>query len=355
MTTRQEAPLPDDALSAVPVDAVRNNWSSRLFSSSSPIWIFFVLVLIVVGFTIASPGKFLTVFDVKSMLINASIDLAMAVGMTFVIVTAGIDLSVGSVLVFSGVLAMKTITALAGSQDAAMKAGWGIITVGLLVGLVAGLAWGVVWNGLLVAKAKVPPFIVTLASYGAALGLAEVLTGGNDAIDVPAKLVSSIGTGQLGPFPWLVVIAFVVVVLGGLSLNTTRFGRYTIAIGSNEEGARRAGIGVDRHLVKVYGVCGLLAGLAGVMSLAHFDTTSISSHANDNLVVITGVLLGGTSMFGGEGTMFGTVIGTLIPVALEAGLVIIGVQTYWQQVAVGIVLVAAVFIDQLRRRSRNKS
>ncbi|MCU4186714.1 hypothetical protein K6U06_20285 [Acidiferrimicrobium sp. IK] len=324
----------------------------RVFSSSSPAWIFLVLVVIVAVFSVIKPHQFLSSFDIKSIFINASVDLVMAVGMTFVIVTAGIDLSVGSVLVFSGVVAVKVMEALA-SGATAVSAGWGVILVGLLAGMAAGAAWGVA-QGAVIAKAKVPPFIVTLGGFGAALGLSQVLTNGVDASDVPAKLGNTIGNGSLGPFPWLVIIALVVAVIGAGVLQSTRFGRYTFAIGSNAEGARRTGINVDRHLLKVYAVVGLLSGLAGDLSLAHFTTTTLASHNNDNLTVITAVILGGTSLFGGVGSMFGTVVGVLIPVVLDAGLVIVGVQTFWQGVAVGVVLVLAVYADQLRRKNNSR-
>ncbi len=138
-------------------------------------------------------------------------------------------------------------------------------------------------------------------------------------------------------------------------LHLTRFGRYTYAIGSNAEAARRAGISVSRHLIKVYALSGLLSGLGGVLSLAYFTTTTISGHVTDNLTAISAVVIGGTSLFGGSGTMFGTVVGVFIPVVLASGLVIVGVQSFWQQVVIGAILVIAVYFDQLRRRARSRA
>jgi ribose transport system permease protein len=135
-------------------------------------------------------------------------------------------------------------------------------------------------------------------------------------------------------------------------LHGTRFGRYTYAIGSNEEAARRAGIAVDRHLIKIYGISGLLAGLAGYLTLARFATTTIAGHTTDNLQAIAAVVIGGTSLFGGIGNIIGTVVGVFIPAVLQNGFVILRVQPFWQQVAVGAVLVLAVYLDQLKRRSR---
>jgi ribose transport system permease protein len=149
-----------------------------------------------------------------------------------------------------------------------------------------------------------------------------------------------------------VVIAAGVAIVFGVLLHATRFGRHTYAIGSNEEAARRAGIAVDRHLIAVYGISGLLSGLAGFLSLARFATTTLGGHATDNLQAIAAVVLGGTSLFGGVGTVLGTVVGVFIPAVLQNGFVITGVEPFWRDVAVGAVLIAAVYLDQLRRRTR---
>jgi ribose transport system permease protein len=259
-----------------------------------------------------------------------------------VIVTAGIDLSVGSVLVFSGVIAAKFMNELGGES-------WGVLIAGCAAALASGCAWGAL-NGFLVAKAKIPSFIVTLGTLGMALGSALLITGGVDERNVPFKLITTIGSGRLfDQIPWLVVIAAVVALVFGIVLAQTRFGRYTYAIGSNMEGARRSGVNVDRHLIKVYALAGTLSGLAGYMALARFGTTSISGHSTDNLNAIAAVVIGGTSLFGGIGTILGTVFGVFIPVVLQNGFVIVGIQPFWQQVAVGAVLIGAVYLDQLRR------
>src|SRR5206468_5269981 len=175
------------------------------------------------------------------------------------------------------------------------------------------------------------------------LGAAQLLTGGLEVRGIPTKLVLNIGLGRaLGMVPWIVLIAAVVTVLGAVSLALTRFGRYTYAIGSNAEAARRVGIDVDLHLIKVYALSGLLAGLAGFLSLAHFSTTTIGGHATDNLQAIAAVVIGGTSLFGGIGTFVGTAVGVFIPAVLQNGFIILGIQPYWQEVAVGAVLIVAV-------------
>jgi ribose transport system permease protein len=307
-----------------------------------------LLVAIVAIFSILQFNEFATASNLRNVATDVSILLVLAVGMTFVIITAGIDLSVGAVLVFSGVIAGKLMQEVGGDN-------WGVILVGLAGALVAGTAWGVL-NGVLITKARVPPLIVTLGTLGMALGISQVITDGVDLREVPFKLVDTIGTGKLfNQVPWLVVIAAVVALVFGVILAATRFGRYTYAIGSNVEAARRAGVNVDRHLIKVYALAGFLAGLAGFMNLARFSTTTIGGHSTDNLSAIAGTVLGGTSLFGGIGTIAGTVIGMFIPAVLNNGFIITGVKPFWQQVAVGAVLILAVYLDQLRRRTQYRT
>ena len=180
------------------------------------------------------------------------------------------------------------------------------------------------------------------------------MTNGNDVPTVPNSAMIDIQINYFLGMPWIVWIALVVVLIGGWFLRYTRFGRHTYVVGSNDEAARRAGINVDRHLVKLYAISGLLAGLAGMMSLVRFSTTTIGGHSQDALTVITGVILGGTSLYGGAGTVLGTVIGIFIPTMLQSGLVTTDVQPFWQNVAIGFILIAAVYLDQLKRRSRDK-
>jgi ribose transport system permease protein len=307
-----------------------------------------ILIAIIVVFSILQFSSFATINNLRNIATDASILLVIAVGMTFVIITAGIDLSVGSVLVFAGVIGGKVMQDIGGDN-------LGVILIGLVACLISGAAWGVL-NGVLITKARVPPLIVTLGTLGAALGIAQVITDGVDLRDVPFSLVEKIGTGDLfGQVPWLVVIAVVVAIVFGVVLAATRFGRHTYAIGSNVEAAQRAGINVDRHLIKIYALSGFLAGLAGFLSLARFSTTTIGGHSTDNLQAIAAVVLGGTSLFGGIGVIAGTVIGVFIPVVLQNGFVITGVKPFWQQVAVGAVLILAVYLDQLRRRTQYRA
>ena len=301
-----------------------------------------LLALTIVIFGAMRPHTFLTVLNMRGIVQNTSIYAVLGVGMTFVIITGGIDLSVGSVLVFSGVVADKVMAGWGGQ-------GWGTVLVGTVAACAAGLAWGLL-NGVLVAKAKVPPLIVTLGSLTAALGCSQILTKGLDLRDAPRTLVNKVGFGNvIGQVPTLAVVAGVVVLGGIILLHRTRFGLYTYAVGSNAESGRRVGVKVDRHLVKVYALAGLLAGFAGILNLGFFQSTTIGGQSNTALNVIAGVAIGGTSLFGGVGSVFGTVIGLFIPIVLQNGFIQINVQPFWQQVVVGAVLVTVVFVDQRRR------
>jgi ribose transport system permease protein len=331
--------------STLPDDRERPLWL-RLIARQTAV-VFFVLMAIFAAFALLEPDAFFTLSNVRNMLIDASILLVVAVGMTFVITTAGIDLSVGSVLVFSSVVSAKLMESMGGE-------GWGVALAGLGLALAAGLGWGIV-NGILVARARIPPLIVTLGTLGMALGSALLITKGVNVRSVPLVLSVDLGIGRLwGQVPYIVLIALAVTITAGVALALTRFGRYTLAIGSNVEAARRAGIDVSRHLIKVYAIAGLLAGLAGWLSLARFSTTQIAGYDTLNLQAIAAVVIGGTSLFGGIGTIFGTAVGVFIPIVLQNGFVIVRVQPFWQQVAVGAVLIAAVYVDQLRRRARQR-
>ena len=269
-----------------------------------------------------------------------------ATGLTYVIITAGIDLSVGAVLVFASV-----VSAQADERGRRRQLGRASSSASLVGARWPAVAWGTL-NGFLVTKAKIPSFIVTLGTLGMALGAALLITGGVDERDVPFKLVETIGTGRLfGQIPYLVLIAAAVaLVVRRSSSPQTRFGRYTYAIGSNEEGVRRAGVNVDRHLIKVYA----LGGDAGRPRRATCRSPASAPPRSPATRPSTStrsrpIVIGGTSLFGGVGTILGTVVGVFIPAVLRNGFVIVGVQPFWQQVAVGAVLILAVYLDQLRR------
>jgi ribose transport system permease protein len=321
-------------------------------------FIFVILAGLVIAFSIVEGTAFLSAENFVTIAEDASELLLLAVGVTFVIITAGIDLSVGSILVLSSVIAAQTMVALSGTPEQVrnyqfpnQEVG---IPVGIASGLLVGLACGFI-NGLLVTKLKLTPFIATLGTLGVFLGTAQILSGGTNVPYVPTAVQSEIGTRDLlGFLPVPIAIGLVVVIVAILALHLTQFGRYTYAIGSNAEAARRVGINVDRHLLKVYTLSGFLAGLAGIIDVARFNTASVGAHTLDNLAAISAAVIGGTSLFGGIGTIVGTLVGTFIPAVLRNGFIIAGVQAFWQEVAIGIVLLLAVFIDQRRRSAEER-
>jgi ribose transport system permease protein len=339
------APTEITAADAAQIARERKQRTRRRLMSSSPLLMFGVLIVLFAFFSFAHPATFPSLPNIKNMLLDTAILMVMAVGVTYVMIAAGFDLSIGSVLVFGQVVAAKVMNAVGGQGT------WTIL-LGVVVSIFAGMFWGL-FNGLVITKLRVPPLITTLGSLGAALGFAYLLTNGADVRDVP-DAVYTIATGKFLGLAWIIWMSVVVVIIGGLVLHLTRFGRHTFVIGSNAEAARRSGINVDRHLIKLYAISGSLAGFAGMMSLIRYTTTTVGGHGTDSLVVITGVALGGISLFGGIGLMIGSVIGMFIPTVLNNGLVSTNVSAFWQQIAIGLILIAAVYLDQLKRSRRNQ-
>ena len=334
---------------------VRVRW---LLTNVTSVWILLILASLVVVFSVWHGRAFLSADNFLNIAVDASELLLLAVGVTFVIITAGIDLSVGAILVLSSVIAAQTMVALSGTPEQVQNFQFpnqGVaIPVGIAVGLLVGVGCGLI-NGLIVAKLKLTPFIATLGTLGIFLGTAQILSGGTNVPYVPPAIQSQFGTRDLlGFLPVPIAIGLVVVIVAIFALHRTQFGRYTYAIGSNAAAARRVGINVEWHLVKVYVVSGFLSGLAGIIDLARFNTASVGAHTLDNLAAISAAVIGGTSLFGGIGTIVGSVVGTFIPAVLSNGFVIGGVQAFWQRVAIGIVLILAVFIDQRRRSAEER-
>jgi ribose transport system permease protein len=328
--------------------------SRLVFLALTRFWIFLFLLGLILYFTATTPHHvFFSASNFKNIALDTSEVILLGIGETFVIVTAGIDLSVGGILVFSGVAGGLVMQKLSGTHAQVTNLIFphdlrGIL-VGMVVCMIAGLGWGVA-NGILVTRLRLPPFIVTLGTLGMTFGAADLLTGGTNLASVPTSLQDKFGNGSVAGIYVPVLVAAVIVILAWVVLRLTRFGRYTAAIGSNEEAARRSGINVDRHLIKVYGLTGLLCGVAGLIDLARFGTENLSAHNTDNLNAIAAVVIGGTSLFGGIGTILGTVVGAFIPTVLQNGFVINQIDPFWQEVLVGATIIVAVYLDQVRRR-----
>jgi ribose transport system permease protein len=309
------------------------------------LWIGGVLVALIVAFSIGSP-YFLTRANWLNTSSTATEVLLLAVGETFVICSGGIDLSVGAVLGFSGTAGAWVM---AHGFATASGPAVGAVTIGFAAAVVVAGAFGLL-NGLLIAWANIPPFVVTLGTLGIATGLGYLLNNGQEISAIPESVTTFGNTNLGGWVPVPVLITAVITIWCGLLLARTRFGLYTLSIGDKREAVIRAGVNDRRYLLKIYLLSGLLAGVAGVLVMARLGAGSPDSGATDNLNAIAAVVIGGASLFGGRGTIIGSVIGAGILAVLITGLVLINVPPFWQEVAVGAILIAAVYIDQLRNR-----
>jgi ribose transport system permease protein len=319
------------------------------------IWIGLILLLLIAVFAIIAPsGTFLTWNNATTVLLDASELLILASGMTFLLISAGLDLSIGAVVVFCDVVCAKLLASLSGTTAQADAGHYPHLAIAIVIGVLAAVGVGALWgviNGFVIVRMRVPPFIATLGTAGIALGAAQVISNGSDVSGVPVPLQEKFGIGKIfGAVPWPVLVAVVVVAISWIILTRTRFGMRTKAIGANEEAARRAGIKTGAHVIVLYTAMGLLAGLVSIIDVSRFGTASIGSHTGDVLAAIAAVVIGGTSLFGGRGSISGTVIGVFIPAVLINGFVIVGVAPFWQNIAVGLILIGAVYVDQLRRR-----
>jgi ribose transport system permease protein len=305
-----------------------------------PVLIVLGILVQLAGIYFTGEGRFLSWQNLSIVAQQASINAVLGAGMTFVILTGGIDLSVGSILAAAAVVGLE-VSQVAGDLG---------ILAALLTGLVIGLG-----NGALIAFLRLPPFIVTLGSLTAVRGLARLL--GNDTTvfnpDLPFAFIGNGSIGVEGVFeiPWLVVIAFLVIVGSWLVLRRTVLGVHIYAVGGNEAAARLSGIKVWAVLLFVYGISGLLAGLGGVMQAARlYAANGLQLGQSYELDAIAAVILGGTSFVGGIGSIWGTLIGALIIAVLTNGLILLGVTDVWQYIAKGAVIIGAVALDRYRLR-----
>lgn len=302
------------------------------------------LVVLIVFFTISS-SNFFQFSNIVGILLSTAVIGVLALGSTFVIITGGIDLSVGTVMTLSGVMTGVCITF------------WGLpVPVGILGGILTGALCGLL-SGTAVAKMKIPPFIATLAMMMIAKGLALIISGAKPVYFNDAESFAEVSQGSvLGwlipglDIPNAVVIFFIAAIVGYLILSKTIIGRYNFALGSNEEATRLSGVNVAFWKIVIYTLTGAFTGLAGVMMASRLNSANPALGAGYELEAIAAVVIGGTSLSGGKGTIIGTVIGALIMSVLTNGLRILSVPQEWQTVVVGFVIILAVYADILRRR-----
>lgn len=295
-----------------------------------------VLLVLCTAMAALSPF-FLSVSNFLNILLATATIGVLAIGATFVICAAGIDLSLGSVLGLSGVVgAILSVK---------LGAPWPVALAG---GLATGAAAGFV-NGILVTRGGIPAFIVTLGMLGIARGLALILTNGQAVYGLDPVLVF-LGQGRPWGVPMPALVFLLVALVTHWLLAYTRFGRYTLVIGDNEAAARAMGIRVERHKVALYTLSGLLAGTAGILFMARVNAGDPTAGLGYELTAITAAIIGGTNLFGGRGSILGTFIGALVMGVLQNGLNLLAVQSYYQQMAIGAVLIFAVWLDQSSRR-----
>jgi ribose transport system permease protein len=281
---------------------------------------------------------FLTVSNLLNIAQQTSINAIVAAGMTFVIISGGIDLSVGSIVALSGV-ALGTV----------LQAGQpGIVAV--IAAVAVGIASGLV-NGLLVSFGRLPPFIATLGMMSVARGSALVLTEGRP-ISGFSEGFRWVATGSLGPIPAPVIITLLVYAIAHVVITRTTFGRYVYAIGGNEEATRLSGVAVRFHKTAIYAVSGLMSAVAAIVLTARLNSAQPIAGMMYELDAIAATVIGGTSLMGGEGSLFGTLVGALIMGVLRNGLNLLGVSSFLQQIVIGGVIVGAVLVDTLLKRQR---
>lgn len=296
----------------------------------------FVILLVGLGLTLAT-DTFLSVANLTNVARQVSINGILAVGVTFVLLTAGVDLSLGSVVALSGV-ACATF-AHPGDHSVIVP-----IAVGLLTGLTCGLV-----NGVLVTRGDVAPFIVTLGMMTIARGLALIFSGGRPVANMSNELTALAGDVFGVPIP---VLCFAgVALVAWFFLRHFRLGRHIYAVGGNENAARAAGVPVERVKLFAYGLCGLLTGLAGVVLAARITTGQPNAGQAYELDAIAAVVIGGTSLAGGVGTITGTLLGVLLIGVINNGLDLMGVSSYYQAVIKGVIIVGAVWLDRRQARS----
>ncbi len=296
------------------------------------------LIMIVIWFVLSRLSPyFLTLGNILQITVQAAVMSILGAGETFVILSGGIDLSVGSVFALSAMVSGK-----------AMDAGQGLVMV-LLAGLLVGAICGLV-NGLGVSILRIPPFVVTLGMMSIARGLALIANQGIPFFDLLSEW-KFIGAGRIAgiiPVPTLIVL--IIYAICYLILTQSRFGRFTYAIGSNREATRLAGVRVARYIIGIYVLAGLLTAMAGLTEAARLNSTQPAGGEGYELDAIGAVVIGGTSLFGGEGNILATLVGALIIATIRNGLNILGVYAFWQKVITGIIIIMAVYVDQLRRR-----
>jgi ribose transport system permease protein len=325
-------------------DVLDHEILNRLFSARA--WIF--LILLAIGFEIWAQLTLHATFlfnlsNLRSIAVAVVARLLLGMGQTFVVISGGIDLSVGFVMGYAAIIFAQSVNWASGFCGEFFG-----LMIAVLIALVACAIPGLI-NGWLIAKLKIPPFIGTLGMYGVARGTAYLLAP-DTTVPVSNSILATIGNGSILGFPAMVWVTLLILLLLNYLLSQSRFGQHIYAIGGNYQAAARAGINVSMNIIFLYVLSALTAGVAGILYTAQF--TSGAAQAGEPLLLdsIAAVVIGGASLFGGSGTILGTLIGALIIAVIQFGLVFLNVQANWQFIAVGIVIIISVLVDQSQKK-----
>ena len=324
------------------------NIRTKISRQLASLWSWIFLIMLIVAFELwarASDGSSFAfnAYNIQSILIFAASPLLLGLGQTLVIIAGGIDLSVGFVMGLSSVVMAQVMRHMGVDLPLGVP-----FIAGIVAAIAASSAPGFI-NGFLIARLGVPAFIGTLGMYGVARGAGYILADGA-TVSVQNDWLEVLGSAKIIGIPIAVWVTFVVVLILHYILSQTRFGQYTYAIGANREAAKRAGINVTRHTISLYMISAMCAGLAGILYTARFSAGAPQAGEPLLLDAIAAVVIGGASLFGGSGTILGTVIGALIIAVIQFGLVFVDVKPFWQFGAVGIVIIISVLVDQQKRR-----
>ncbi len=301
---------------------------------------FGTLLLIVAALAALEPDTFLTADNILNVLSRSSVNGIIAMGMTAVIISGGIDLSVGSMMALAGMVGAVVMLKTGGVAPAA-----GAMWIGTLVGIGMGLLCGLL-NGGLITALNLPPFIVTLGTMSAFRGISYVMNNGM-MYDVPTY--KFLGQGSLAGVPVCVLLFALIVLVAFFVLRYTPLGRYTYAIGSNRQAAFHAGVNVNRNLLAIYAITGLFVGIAAMIQTSRTVSAQPTAGISLELDIIAAVVIGGASLSGGRGTVVGTIIGTLLISFLRNGCTLLGISTNIQLVVIGVIIIGAVALDQMAR------
>jgi ribose transport system permease protein len=325
----------------------------RRMARRTAFWIGLIDVAAIAYFGLRNPN-FLSVASFRNLGLSAAELVLLAIGSVYLMGAGEFDISLGANLILSSVVGGEVMLAVSGTPDQVSSGIYPHLGLGLVLGCAACIGTGALMglvNGIVVSYLRVNCFIATLATLGIAGGIADIITNGGNLANIPTQLQTYFGISLIAGVPSPVIVTAVIFLLSVGHLYKTRFGMRTIALGSSREAAMRAGLRVRGQVVLLFTLAGALAGLAGLIDLSRFATTDLTGHQTDALVAVAGAVIGGTALTGGVVSVGGAVIGALLPTILQSGLVVIGLPPYYQLIAVGIILIVAVHIDQRRTKA----